>query len=82
MNNTEDIDSRLVQSYISLLKNMSIANKLDLISRLTESVKSDVSETPDSIYDSFGGWKGNESADELVDVIRASRTFNRHREEF
>ncbi|WP_395262254.1 hypothetical protein [Halalkalibaculum sp. DA3122] len=60
---------------------MSTSNKLDLISRLTESVKTDISESQNNIYESFGGWKGDESADELVHVIRESRTFNRDREE-
>jgi hypothetical protein len=72
--NTADIDSRLIESYITLLKNMSTPNKLDLISRLTQSVKADINEGPSHIYESFGGWDENESAEELINVIRESRT--------
>ncbi|MDZ7691013.1 MAG: hypothetical protein U5K69_07725 [Balneolaceae bacterium] len=79
---TADIDSRLVESYITLLKNMSTSNKLDLISRLTQSVKTDIDEAKSRIYESFGAWQGDEGADELINVIRESRTFNRNREEF
>jgi|GEM_PF-110274 len=77
-----DINSKLVESYISLLENMSMPNKLDLISRLTQSVKADTHNTQNQLYESFGEWEGDESADELINVIRESRTFNRSREEF
>ena len=80
--NTVDINSRLVESYLTLLRNMSTHNKLDLISKLTQSVKTDVYENQNYIYESFGEWDGDESADELINVIRESRTFNRTREEF
>lgn len=42
--NTIDTNSRLVEGYTALLKNMSMANKLDLISKLTESVKTEIAE--------------------------------------
>jgi hypothetical protein len=79
--NTVDTNNKLVEGYTALLKNMSTANKLDLISRLTESVKTEINEDQNRIYASFGQWKGNESADEMINVIRESRTFNRNREE-
>lgn len=80
--NTANINSKLIESYITLLKNMSPPNKLDLISKLTQSVKTDIEDNINHIYESFGEWKGDESADELINVIRESRTFNRSREEF
>jgi uncharacterized tellurite resistance protein B-like protein len=40
--NTADINTKLIDSYISLLKNMSAQNKLDLISKLTDTVKTDI----------------------------------------
>jgi len=79
--NTAETNIRLVKGYAALLKNMSMANKLDLISKLTESVKTEMDEDQNRIYSSFGQWKGEESADEMINVIRESRTFNRDREE-
>jgi hypothetical protein len=79
--NTADIDSRLIEGYTALLKNMSTANKLDLISKLTQSVKSEIDEGQNRTYGSFGQWEGDERADEMINVIRESRTFNREREE-
>jgi hypothetical protein len=37
--NASDINTKLIDSYLSLLKNMSVQNKLDLISKLTKTVK-------------------------------------------
>lgn len=36
--NTTDVNTKLIDSYLSLMKNMSVSNKLDLISKLTRTV--------------------------------------------
>jgi len=79
---TIDIDTKLIDSYISLLKNMSAKNKLDLISKLTKTVQTDIEQEKSDFYKTFGGWDENESAEELIDTIKGSRTFNRTVEEF
>jgi hypothetical protein len=80
--NTADINSKLIDSYISLLKNMSAQNKLDLISRLTNAVKTDLEQEKTDFYKAFGGWDKNESAEDLIETIKGSRIFNRTIEEF
>lgn len=80
--NTADINTKLIDSYISLLKNMSAQNKLDLISKLTNTVKTDIEQGQADFYKAFGGWDENESAEELIETIKGSRTFNRTIEEF
>ncbi len=80
--NTTDINAKLIDSYISLLKNMSAQNKLDLISKLTDSVKTDNEKKKSDFYKAFGGWDDKESAEELIETIKESRTFNRTIEEF
>lgn len=77
-----DINTKLIDSYISLLKNMSAQNKLDLISKLTNTVKTDLEQEKTDFYEAFGGWDKNESADDLIETIKGSRTFNRTIEEF
>ncbi|CAN5264251.1 hypothetical protein BH23BAC3_BH23BAC3_11540 [soil metagenome] len=80
--NTADINTKLIDSYLSLLKNMSAQNKLDLISKLTKTVKTDIEKEKTDFYKAFGGWDENESAEELIDIIKGSRIFNRTIEEF
>ncbi len=82
MKRTADINTKLVDSYIGLLKNLSTNNKLDLITKLTQSVKAETKKKTSNFYKAFGSWDKEESADELVTFIRESRTFNRGTEEF
>jgi hypothetical protein len=80
--NTADINTKLIDSYLSMLKNMSTQNKLDLISKLTNTVKTDIGQENTEFYKAFGGWDETESAEELIETIKESRTFNRTIEEF
>jgi hypothetical protein len=74
---TANINTKLIDSYLSLSKNMSTKNKLTLISRLKESVKNEANTDQTNFYNAFGGWDINESAEEIIRSIRATRTFNR-----
>ena len=75
--NTTDLNSTIVQSYLPLLDNLSPSSKLDLISQLTASVKSDITNKKSSFKRAFGAFRSDKSADEIIDEIRSSRTFNR-----
>jgi len=79
---TSEKNAKLVDSYFSLLKHLSAQSKLDLISKLTKTVKSDLDEDKSVFFKSFGGWDQNESAEELIESINKSRTFSRAVEEF
>jgi len=77
-----DINTTLIDGYLLLLNNLSANNKLDLISKLTESVKADIGERKNSFYKSFGAWESKQTSDEIIAEIRNSRTSNRQIEEF
>ena len=62
---------------MAFLETLSPGAKLDIISKLTQSLKSEVKSKENLFESSFGAWAGNESADEIVKGIRDSRTFNR-----
>ena len=78
---TEDIDTTIIDGYLRLLDNLSPGNKLDLISRLTSSVKSDITNKKSSFKNAFGAFESEKSADEIISQIRSSRTFTRQIEE-
>lgn len=67
--NTTDTNTKLIDSCISLLKNMSAQNKLELISKLTSTVKNDLVKDKDDFYKAFGSWDENESAEDLIESI-------------
>jgi flagellar motor switch protein FliG len=71
----------IIDGYMAFLENLSPGLKLDIISKLTQSLKSEV-KTKDNLFEqSFGAWSGSETAEDIVNGIRDSRTFNRQIEE-
>ena len=79
---TADINTTIIEGYLRLLDNLSPANKLDLISKLTASVKSDITNKKSSFDKAYGAFESEKSADEIVNEIRSSRTFTRQIEDF
>ncbi len=80
--NTADVNTTIIEGYIGLLDNLSPSSKLDLISRLSASVKSDLTDKQSSFQRAFGAFETDKSADEIIEEIRSSRTFTRQIEEF
>jgi hypothetical protein len=74
---TSEIDTVIVNGYFELLGNLSPTNKLDLISKLTASVKTDITSKKSMFNKAFGAFDSKKSAEEIIDDIRSSRVFNR-----
>jgi hypothetical protein len=72
----------IIDGYMRLLSNLSPNNKLDLIAKLTAAVKTDLSDKPSRFKMAFGGFESSKTAEEIVEEIRSSRTFNRQIEPF
>lgn len=79
---TAEINSTIVDGYIGLLDNLSPGNKLDLISKLTDSVKTDLTHKKSSFKKAFGAFDSNKSAEEIIEEIRNSRVSTRQIESF
>lgn len=80
--NAIEFNSKIVESYFGLLDNLSPSNKLDLIAKLTASVKSDLKPKKSSLQKAFGAFESSKSAEEIIEEIRESRVFNRQIESF
>ena len=78
---TADINTTIIEGYLQMLDNLSPSNKLDLISKLSASVKSDIKNKKSSFKRAFGAFQSEKSADEIINEIRSSRTFTRQIEE-
>lgn len=76
----------LIDSYLGLLENLSPDNKLELISKLSDSLKSSKKQTeknPDkSLADLCGAFIFDKSSDDLISELKGSRNFNRKIKEF
>lgn len=74
-------DTHIIDGYMAFLETLSPGAKLDIISKLTQSLKSEVKPKESLFKSSFGAWSGSESAQEIVDRIKKSRSINRQIEE-
>jgi hypothetical protein len=63
--------------YFGVLKNLNADSKLDLISQLSQSLKSaKIDAIP--LESLFGAYKSEETADEIIAKLRSSRISNRN----
>ena len=68
----------LADYYFGLLEHLNPDCKLDLISKLSQSLKKQ-GEAPDtSLQSLFGAYKSEETAEEIIAELRASRVSNRN----
>ena len=73
-----DINTALIDNYFSLLKNLSHDNKLELIARLSKSMKgSKKAKKEISLSSLYGSWVSDQSADEIISELKNARNFNR-----
>ena len=73
---TENIN--IADNYWEMIKNLSADDRLELISRISNSLKSGKTiEVSDSWKSLFGAFESEQSADEIIDDLRKSRNSNR-----
>jgi hypothetical protein len=70
----------LADYYFGFLKNLNSDSKLDLIAKLSQSLKEGETTTEASLQSLFGAYKSNETAEEIISELRNARFFNRNTE--
>jgi len=78
---TIDVNNGLIDGYFGLMKNLSPELKLDLIAKLTNTLKIDLSEK-NTLKKAFGAWKSTKTADKIIEELKENRNFNRKIENF
>ena len=74
---TTDIDTTLINSYFTLLKSLSPNNKLELIAKLSNSLKKTKKVKDNSWKSLYGSLKLDQSADDFVAELKKDRKFSR-----
>ena len=77
-----DQNINLIETYFGLLKNLSADSKLELIAKLSTSMKTTNRTKDDSLKSLYGAFISEKSADEIISDLKQARTFNRKRAEF
>jgi len=74
---TSSKQGSIADYYFEFLKNLNSSSKIDLISKLTQSLKETKSVGEVSLQSLFGALDSPESADEIIGKLRSSRVFTR-----
>lgn len=75
-----DIKNENTESYFLLLKNLEMAEKLKLISKLSDSILNDQDEKEKIFFNLCGKLKLDISADNFINDIYNDRYFNQNRD--
>jgi len=69
-------DKHIIDAYAGLFEGLSAINKIELIERLTKSLKSASGKTAKSnFYKSFGAFESDKSAEDIISEIKSARKF-------
>ncbi len=79
---TTEFNTTIVDGYMVLLETLSANNKLDIISKLTASVKTNLTKKKSSFKKSFGAFDSKKTAEEIIEEIRNNRISTRQIESF
>lgn len=75
------LNTTLIDNYFELFRRLSTQGKQELIAKLKKSIQKDNNQES-AFFSSFGSFKCEASADELISDIKNSRTVNRNITEF
>jgi len=77
---TNKID--MADNFFDMIKNLSADVKLELISKITDSLKASKQKAKDDSWKKlFGAWQSDQSAEDIIEEIRGSRHTNRQIED-
>jgi len=70
-------DKNILEAYSNLFEGLSYINKIELIERLTKSLKTVSKKSKENnFYKSFGAFASEKSAEEIVSEIKENRKFS------
>jgi hypothetical protein len=75
--NTAKLNKTIVDNYLILLDNLSVDNKLEIISKLSESLKTKKNRKKKSVTALFGALENDMTADEMIQELKEARNFSR-----
>jgi hypothetical protein len=68
-------NKNMVNTYSNLFEGLDSFTKLEIIKRLSKSLKKETSAKDKAFYNAFGAFPAEQSAEEIIKEIKASRKF-------
>lgn len=70
-------DKHIVEAYSTLFEGLNPISKLELIVRLSKSLKSDQKKKEHTFYKSFGAFASDKPAEDIIEEIKSGRKFKK-----
>ena len=68
-------DKNIIENYLKLFESLNSMSKLELIEKLTKSLKAETKSKESDFYKSFGAFSTEKTSDEINTEIKSSRKF-------
>ena len=68
-------DKNIIENYLKLFESLNSMSKLELIEKLTKSLKAESKSKESDFYKSFGAFSTEKTSDEINTDIKSSRKF-------
>ena len=68
-------DKNIIENYLKLFESLNSMSKLELIEKLTKSLKTESKSIESDFYKSFGAFSTEKTSDEINTDIKSSRKF-------
>ena len=68
-------EKNIIENYLGLFENLNSMSKLELIEKLTKSLKSESKSKESNFYKSFGAFSTEKSSDEIIAEKKSRRKF-------
>lgn len=70
-------DKHIVDTYSDLFEGLNPLSKLELIERLSQSLKTEVKKKEKKFFKSFGAFASDKSPEAIINEIKSSRKFRK-----
>lgn len=68
-------DKNIIKNYFGLFESLNSISKLELIEKLTKSLKAESKSKESNFFKSFGAFSNEKTSDEIITDIKLSRKF-------
>ena len=69
-------DKHIIETYSMLFDGLSSLSKIELIEKLTKSLKKEQTTKKDTFFESFGAFSEEKTAEEIILDLKSSRKFS------
>lgn len=70
-------DKNIIENYFGLFESLNSMSKLELIEKLTKSLKTESKSKENNFFKSFGAFSTEKTSDEIISDLKSSRKFRK-----